>query len=173
MISGGFGRMNRVPMKWGSFVAAPLSALVFFAGGASPLQAQSANMNFFVILETPGAGNFGAVIMADGFCHDQGYAAGYGDLTWRAYLTGTEADGEADQVARNRVGQGPWYNAVGVMIAENLDQLHSDQSNLGAGTALTLQGQPAPEGVLSLPPGSRLDGKDFSASGPLLCFGVR
>jgi len=157
------GRMKMV----GVIVAGAILA------GAGPVQAQAVNMNFFVIAETAGAGNFGQVIMADSFCHDLGYAAGFGDMTWRAYITGSETDGEAGQVARERIGSGPWYNQAGVMIAENLDALHSDSNNLNRDTALTLEGQRLPAELPDLPPGSGLDGTAFSADGPLLCFGVR
>jgi hypothetical protein len=159
-------RDMRARMAWMIAVGA------LFAG-ASPIAGQAMNMNFFLVVETPGAGNFGQVIMADSFCHDPGYAAGFGDMVWKAYLTGTEADGEAGEVARERIGSGPWYNFAGVMIAENLEQLHSDANNLNRNTALTLDGQPAPASVPDLPAGSQLDGTAFTADGPLLCFGVR
>ena len=69
-------------------------------------------------------------------------------------------------------GEGPWYNYYGVMIAEDVAQLHSDDNNLGLQNAVTVRGQTAPEGVLEIPLGSQLDGGDFSRDGPLLCFGV-
>ena len=138
-----------------------------------PLSAQSFEMNFFVAIEGPTWGaDRGAIEVSDSHCHDLGYAQGYGHLTWRAYLTGIASDGEGDQVARARIGRGPWYNFYGVEIAKDLDQLHSDENNLWAQSAVTVTGEIAPEGVLEIPWGSQLDGGEFSREGPLLCFGV-
>jgi hypothetical protein len=48
-----------------------------------------------------------------------------GRKTWRAYLSTETVD------ARDRIGEGPWRNAVGIVIAEDLEQLHEEreQSN--------------------------------------------
>jgi len=145
-------------------------AVVFFT--ASPLAGQSSRMNFFVALEgaTYGADR-PALGISDAFCFDEAYGEGFGALNWRAYLTGTSADREADQVARERIGAGPWYNYAGVVIATDLDQLHSDENNLSRESALTVRGQTAPDGVLEIPSGSQLDGTDFSREGPFFCFG--
>jgi hypothetical protein len=43
-----------------------------------------------------------------------------GAKTWRAYLSTSNVD------ARDRIGSGPWYNAKGVLIANNLAQLHEE-----------------------------------------------
>lgn len=145
----------------------------FLLWGAAPLSAQSELINFFVAVEgaTWGADQ-GAVQVSDDQCGQLAYAQGYGHLTWRAYLNGTETDGEADEVARERIGGGPWYNYYGVMIAEDLDQLHSDENNLWAETAVTVVGDYPPEGALEIPWGSELDGSLFDRSGPFFCFGV-
>ena len=137
---------------------------------AAPLAAQSQRMNFFVAVTGPSYGaNRPPVGVSDAFCFDEAYGEGFGALTWRAYLTGT--DTEAGQVARQRIGTGPWYNYAGDEIAANLDQLHSDGNNLTQESALSVRGQRAPEGVLELPPGSQLDGTDFTREGPFFCFG--
>jgi len=145
--------------------------IVLFA--ASPLAGQSTRMNFFVALEGPTWGaNQPPVGVSDAQCTDLAYAPGFGHLTWRAYITGTAAEGEEDQVAGGRIGAGPWYNYHGDLIAENLDQLHSDANRLSLESALTVEGRPAPEGALAIPPGSQLDGTDFTRQGPFLCFGL-
>lgn len=161
--------MRRTVVKGIGFIGGLAMAMVVFP--AASLDAQSLDMNFFLSVEGPGGEDFGAVVMSDGFCHDQGYAAGFGDRTWKAYMTGTAEDGEADEIARDRIGSGPWINYNGVVIAENLDELHSDENNLNLGTAVTVQGAPAPEGIV-IPKGSELDGGDFTRAGPLLCFGT-
>jgi len=130
-------------------------------------------MNVFLSPSGPGGTRFGAVAVSDAHCHDIGYAAGFGDLQWRAYLDGTAADGEAQQIARNRIGPGPWINSRGVVVARNLEELHSDSGNLNRNTALTLTGE-APPADFPLPAfGNGLRGSAFSRNGPLLCFGVR
>jgi len=139
---------------------------------AAPLSSQDLRMNFFLSPGGPGGDQFGAVLVSDGHCHDQGYAAGFGDLQWKAYLNGTSADGEAHEVARERIGTGPWFNARGEMIAQNLDELHSDAGNLTRATAVTLHGEAAPDDFALPAFGARLDGSSFSRDGPLLCFGV-
>ena len=58
------------------------------------------------------------------------------------------------------------------MIAENLAQLHSDESNLDPSTAITLTGDFVPRELLTVPAGSALDGRSFSGKGAYFCFGV-
>ena len=140
---------------------------------ATPLEGQSPDMNLFLTVEGPSYGaDRGAIGVSDTHCNDLAYNQGYGHLTWRAYLTGTASGGEADEIARDRIGDGPWYNYYGILIAENVAQLHSDANNLVLETAVNVRGQPAPEGVLDLPTGSQLDGGDFTRDGPFLCFGI-
>lgn len=148
-----------------------VAGMALFA--AAPLAGQSQKMNFFVAFEGPSWGaNRPPIGVSDAFCFDEAYAEGFGQLTWHAYLTGTAADGEASQVARARIGEGPWFNYYGVEIATNLDQLHSDDNNLWIESAVSVRGQTAPEGVLEISPGSQLNGTDFSREGPFFCFGV-
>ena len=140
---------------------------------AQPLAGQVARMNFFFVIEGPTWGaNLPPVTVGDSYCQELGYAEGFGQLTWHAYLTGTSANGEEGEVARERIGEGPWYNFYGVTIAEDVAQLHSDDNNLWLESAVTVRGQTAPDGVLEIPMGSQLDGGDFSRDGPLLCFGL-
>jgi hypothetical protein len=140
-----------------------------FALAPSALAAQampSPNMNFFVAPTGPSVrSGQPALPLADQLCGTLAYPLGFGHLQWRAYLD------EGSQVARNRIGSGPWYNYYGVPIAENLAQLHSDENNLWSESAVTVTGDYAPAGFV-IPPGSQLDGSDFTPRGPLLCFGV-
>ena len=46
-----------------------------------------------------------------------------------------------DVNARDRIGKGPWQNAKGVVIAANVDELHSDKANINNDTALDEQGR--------------------------------
>ena len=62
---------------------------------------------------------------------------GQGDKEWRAYLSTTGPNG---QNARDRIGEGPWYNHDGVMVARDLDHLHSEEANINQETVLTQRG---------------------------------
>ena len=156
--------------------ARTLTALVFglFVVPPSGATAQgSPDMNFFVAVEGARWGaDQPALGVSDQQCTDLGYAQGYGHLTWHAYLNGKAAEGEGAQRARDRIGAGPWYNYYGALIAENVAQLHSDENNLWAETAITVLGEYPPDGVLEVPVGSKLDADMFTRAGPFFCFGV-
>src|SRR4029453_13526315 len=52
-------------------------------------------------------------------------AARLGSKTWRAYLS-AERDATGARVdARSRIGQGPWTNVNGVVVATDLNDLHA------------------------------------------------
>ena len=59
---------------------------------------------------------------------------------WRAYLSSSATRKQLAVNARDRIGTGPWYNAKGVLIAENLMVLHSDSNKLGKQISLTEKG---------------------------------
>src|SRR5688572_8485974 len=85
-------------------------------------------MSFFVTSASKGdAGNYGGLAGADAHCQALAQAAGRGDVRWVAYLS-TQGAGAVS--ARDRIGQGPWYNARGAMIAPNLAELHGDTLDL-------------------------------------------
>ncbi len=99
-----------------------LTAGVLALVGAEAAFAQ--DMTFFITSEGPGnGGDLGGVQGADGHCQALAEAAGAGDKTWVAYL-GTERQGGRGVDARSRVGDGPWHNAAGELIAEDIDELH-------------------------------------------------
>jgi len=127
-------------------------------------------MTFFVTSANPGkGGDLGGLAGADKHCQTLAAAAGAGDRTWRAYLSTQAAklaDGDAIN-ARDRIGTGPWHNAKGVLIARNVDELHSAAGNLNKETALDERGQPV-NGRTEKPnkhdilTGSRPDGTAFA-----------
>ena len=131
-------------------------------------------MSFFVTSVSPGKGaDLGGIEGADKHCQSLAQAAGAGSRTWHAYLS-TQATSFQDtsaQQARNRIGTGPWYNAKGVLIAKNVEDLHSEKSNLNKETALDENGQPV-NGRGDKPnkhdmlTGSRPDGTNFPPSPP-------
>lgn len=110
----------------------------------SPCSAQTsvpANpMSFFVTSANPGNGaDLGGLAGADAYCESLAAKAGAAGRNWRAYLSATASGGAAAVNARDRIGKGPWKNAKGVIIANNVDQLHG-QNNIGKQTALTEMG---------------------------------
>lgn len=83
--------------------------------------------SFFVTSSRSTTGNLGGLSGADSLCQNLASAAGVGNKTWRAYLS-VERDannGNRATDARSRIGNGPWFNAKGVMVANNLTELHS------------------------------------------------
>lgn len=83
------------------------------------------SMSFFVSSTGSATANLGGLAGADQRCQDLADKAGAGDKTWHAYLS-VEDDGNGQPIhAKDRIGQGPWYNAKLVMLAANLDELHT------------------------------------------------
>jgi hypothetical protein len=152
-------------------VRGSLCALALLTVSGHSLSAQDTKMNFFVAPSGPSYGQTQpALRVSDQHCADLAYPLGFGHLRWAAYLDGAAADGEGGQVARSRIGPGPFINHYGVVVAENVAQLHSDANNLNAETAVTVNGDYAPDGFL-IPKGSEMDGSDFTRRGPFFCFG--
>ena len=107
---------------------------------SSPLAvAQDHPMGFFITSVGMGQGaNLGGLDGADAYCTKLAEAAGSTGRTWRAYLS-TQAEGKRGISARSRIGVGPWYNANGVLIASDLDELHLNP-NIVLRTALDESG---------------------------------
>ncbi|MDX1541536.1 MAG: hypothetical protein R3349_09050, partial [Geminicoccaceae bacterium] len=111
-------------------------AIIPLLAAASPAVAQDAEMTFFITSQGPGDGaNLGGLEGADAHCQQLAEAAGAGDKTWRAYL------GTGDSDPRDRIGSGPWHNAEGVLIAEDLDALHGEANAIAKETGLTEAGE--------------------------------
>ena len=116
-----------------------LAATILLASSGAMAQ----EMNFFVTSAGSGhGGNLGGLAGADARCQALGAVAGGGDKTWRAYLS---TQGPNAVNARDRIGNGPWYNAKGDMIARNLDELHDEEDNkLSVQTGLDEHASPVP-----------------------------
>jgi hypothetical protein len=132
-------------------------------------------MTFFVTSTGSGkGGDLGGLAGADAHCAALAKAEGAGDHTWRAYLSTSAADGRSAVNARDRIGKGPWYNAEGLLIAANLDELHSDRNRITKETAVTEKLDPV-NGVDDNPnmhdilTGSRPDGTAYAAGEDLTC----
>ena len=159
-------------MKSTSSFCLALSAAVLLSASCLSARAQqpppqSPNMTFFVTSNGPGKGaDLGGLEGADRHCQTLAQAAGAGAKTWRAYLS-TQGEGSTPAVnARDRIGHGPWQNFKSEVVAQNVDDLHSDNNKLGMQTSLTERGTLIP-GVGYTPnrhdvlTGSQMDGRAF------------
>ena len=96
-------------------------------GGGQGRGAPAQPMGFFVTSVGLGKGaNLGGLAGADAHCQALATAAGQGARTWRAYLSTTAAGNQPAVNARDRIGNGPWANARGAIIAQNVADLHGD-----------------------------------------------
>ena len=139
-------------------------------------------MSFFVASAGSGKGaDLGGLAGADRICQTLATAAGSTGKTWHAYLSAAAAGGQPAVNARDRIGAGPWYNAKGARIAQNVADLHGDTleaarrgNNLTKATALTEKGDPI-NGVGDTPnrhdmlTGSQLDGTVFTDGADHTC----
>src|SRR5688572_4505059 len=99
-----------------------LFIITLAAALTAPVSAQNNQMTFFVSSTGSGmAGNLGGLAGADKLCQGRAAKGGAGNGTWRAYLSTSTPDVNA----RDRIGKGPWQNVKGVVIAANVDELHS------------------------------------------------
>jgi len=128
--------------------------------------AQDSELSFFLTSRGPGDGaNMGGLAGADAHCQSLAAAVGAGGKTWRAYLSTTGGDSPVN--ARDRIGSGPWTNANGVVVATDVDDLHSDNNKLGKANSVTESGHmingrgdsPNRHDILT---GSTLDGMAFT-----------
>ena len=157
-------------MRSGIVLAALISC-----GACLQANAQQADMSFFITSAGPGkGGDLGGLAGADAHCQSLAQAVGAGGKVWRAYLS-TNARGGANAVnARDRIGNGPWKDAKGTVIATNVDDLHSDNNKIGKATALNEKGQqinvrgdtPNMHDIMT---GSDKDGRAFPANMDLTC----
>ncbi len=135
----------------------------------------SSTMSFFITSNGPGLGaDLGGLAGADAHCLTLAAAVGAGNRTWRAYLSTQARDGQPAVNARDRIGNGPWYNAKGVQVASSVANLHSDANSLGKANSLNERGEivngrgdsPNRHDILT---GSTLDGKAYPAGQDMTC----
>ena len=95
--------------------------------GVAPADA-GPSMSFFVTAVGSGnkGGNLGGLTGADAICQAAATAVGAGSKTWKAYLSTNTNNGGTLVHAKDRIGNGPWYNVKGEMIAQNVADLHGD-----------------------------------------------
>src|SRR5256885_15545206 len=115
------------------------------SSSTSPSSAQnSTTMGFFVTSATSVTGNLGGLVGADALCQSLATAVGFGSKTWRAYpsVERDASNGNRATDARSRIGNGPWGNVNGVMIAANPTELHAREGE--AALFLDERGQRSP-----------------------------
>jgi hypothetical protein len=160
-----------------------LAAIAVMSMGSAAVLAQGQQqpqmpMSFFVTSAPPGHGSLGGLAGADQICQNLAAAVGAGTKTWHAYLSQTQQGGQPAVNARGRIGTGPWYNAKGVMIANNVADLHGDnmrdRNNIQKVQALTEKGEivkgfgdmPNEHDILT---GSDSEGRAFPAGFDVTC----
>jgi len=140
-----------------------------------PMGGDKSVMTFFITSTGPGkGGDLGGLGGADAHCQSLAKAEGAGDHTWRAYLSTSGANGQPAVNARDRIGRGPWYNAEGLLIATNVDELHSDRNRINKEMAVTekldqVNGVGETPNVHDILTGSRPDGTAFPANEDVTC----
>jgi len=113
------------------------ACLALFCG--APVAAQQSNMSFFITSHGPGKGaDLGGLAGADAHCQALAATAGAGGKTWHAYLS-TQGAGAVN--ARDRIGKGPWSNAKGLVVAMNVEDLHSANNKLNKQNSLSEKGE--------------------------------
>jgi hypothetical protein len=151
------------------------SVALLSLAGAGVLQAQQNNMSFFVTSVGSGkGGDLGGLAGADAHCQALAQAAGAGNKTWHAYLSSSTNpnNGQATN-ARDRIGNGPWQNASGAVIAKDVNDLHTNP-NISKETLLDEKGNrikvrgdtPNMHDMLT---GSDMQGRAFAANLNLTC----
>jgi hypothetical protein len=124
-------------------------------------------MTFFIAANPAGTGNLGGIPGADQICRNAAQASGGLNFNhiWHAYLS-QEQRGNTPRInARDRIGNGPWYNAKGLSIASSVADRHGDQqrdrSNIWRATALAAMGNPIPGNEHDILTGADSDGRAF------------
>ncbi|MEY4642440.1 MAG: hypothetical protein RLZZ227_2434, partial [Pseudomonadota bacterium] len=119
-------------------------------------------------------GDLGGLAGADAHCQALATAVDMGHRTWRAYLS-TQGEGAVNAI--DRIGNGPWANAKGVIMATNLDSLKFDNSNFTYEHMLDEKGNHFASRIDGTPDttehdaltGTQLDGTAFPAGEDRTC----
>ncbi|WP_324751950.1 hypothetical protein [Roseovarius sp. Pro17] len=115
-----------------SMITKVMLAAALSLTGATLAQAQDADMSFFITSANPGSGaDLGGLAGADAYCSSLAEGAGVTGKTWAAYLSSSAEN------ARDRIGAGPWMNSNGVIVAQSVDGLHSENNNLTKETSIS------------------------------------
>ena len=142
------------------------------AGHAQDQPRRSPDMSFFITSVGRGFGaNLGGLAGADAHCQRLAAAVGSGEKTWRAYLSAPATSSRPAVHARDRIGKGPWVNALGVQVAASVADLHSDDSALDRDTALSEKGTRIASERHDILTGSNPDGTLVAGPDDATCAG--
>jgi hypothetical protein len=133
--------MKTLPFKSPVTIVIALCCTVALGACATQTMPSKNTMSFFLTSANPGKGaDLGGLAGADKYCQTLAERVGAGSQKWRAYLSAAATANSPAVNARDRIGNGPWLNAKGVVIANNLAELHST-NNLNKQTALNEKGE--------------------------------
>jgi len=177
--------LRRVALCGGALA---LAGLAHGQSASAPAAAASAprelpkDFSFFLTSTGLGKGaDLGGLAGADAHCQQLASAVGFGKKTWRAYLSTQATDGQPAVNARDRIGNGPWVNARGQVIAKDLAALHGDTvelaqlgNNLSRATVFTETNEGRPgfgekPNVHDVITGSQPDGRAYADSADHTC----
>jgi len=165
----GCGEQSQSQQNDGLASATPMAPEAQSMGGEKSVT------TFFVTSKGVGrGGDLGGLKGADAHCQALANAQGSGDHTWRAYLSTSASEGKPAVNARDRIGRGPWYNSIGDLVAQSVDELHGPNNRLSKDLALTEAANPV-NGFGDKPnqhdilTGSRPDGMAFPPGDDLTC----
>jgi hypothetical protein len=153
------------------FALATVSLTIGLLAGSQ----QTPPIGFFITSVGSGDGaNLGGLAGADKHCQTLAEAAGSRGRSWRAYLSASAADSQPAVNAKDRIGSGPWANAKGVVVAQNVADLHSDTNKLSKENSLTEKGAPVngrgdTPNTHDILTGSQLDGTLATGTGDTTC----
>lgn len=142
------------------------------ATGGSPLPSDT---TFFVTSVNPGkGGDLGGLVGADMYCQQLAGSVGAGRRTWHAYLSNSAMNGQAAINARDRIGNGPWQNAKGAVIANSVEELHSAGNRMSKQTDLTekgaaISGRGDDVNMHDMLTGSTAEGRAFEGDQDMTC----
>ena len=127
-------------------------------------------MSFFITSVGSGdGGNLGGIEGADAHCQQLAAAAGADARQWRAYLSAPATASHPAVNARDRIGQGPWFNARGAQVAANLRDLHSEANVLGWKQSLTEHGAQVDSNIHDILTGSDSEGRALPGTADTNC----
>lgn len=110
-------------------------AAAALAAALGAAHSQDTTLSFFITSAGSGKGaDLGGLEGADAHCTSLAEAAGVAGKTWRAYLSTSTVD------AKDRIGPGPWFNAKGVKVADDVTSLHTDSNSINKENALDEKG---------------------------------
>jgi len=116
---------------------------------SSTILAQDGDMTFFITSAGPGKGaDLGGLTGADAHCETLAVASGSKLTGWKAYLSvNAKIDRSSGNPlvipganARDRIGEGPWHNAKGELLANTIEELHSGANPLNKALGLDENG---------------------------------